>query len=112
MHLCRYREEFVCLCTLPWSRGGYHCESLSCLLFGSYDGTNLSSVCLLQLLARADNVKDFIRRGETEGSVDILLSSGGSRTPIRVYRRIRTDENSGGLSEWKLNGDCMVKPQC
>ncbi len=57
----------------------------------------------LQLLARADNVKDFIRRGEDEGSVTITLASGEAR-PLVVYRRIRTDAQSGGISDWKLNG--------
>ena len=58
---------------------------------------------MLQLLARADNVKDFIRRGETEGSVEVLLASGEAQ-PVKVFRRIRTDERTGGLSDWKLNG--------
>lgn len=61
------------------------------------------SILLLQLLARADNVKDFIRRGEDEGSVTITLASGEAR-PLVIYRRIRTDAQSGGTSDWKLNG--------
>ena len=62
-----------------------------------------SMVAFLQLLARADNVKEFIRRGETEGFTEITLSSGEARSTV-VYRRIRFDERSGGLSDWKLNG--------
>ena len=56
-----------------------------------------------QLLARADNVKDFIRRGEDEGSVTIHLASGEPR-PVVIYRRIRFDAQTGGVSDWKLNG--------
>ncbi|KAL0040483.1 hypothetical protein WJX77_008439 [Trebouxia sp. C0004] len=82
------------------------------------NGTGKSSfVCALclglaggtTLLARADNVKDFIRRGEDEGSVTITLASGEPR-PLVVYRRIRTDAQSGGISDWKLNGaTCAMK---
>ncbi len=62
-----------------------------------------NSILLLQLLARADNVKDFIRRGEDEGSVTITLASGEAR-PLVIYRRIQTNAQSGGISDWKLNG--------
>ncbi|KAA6420293.1 MAG: structural maintenance of chromosomes 5 [Trebouxia sp. A1-2] len=82
------------------------------------NGTGKSSfVCALclglaggtTLLARADNVKDFIRRGEDEGSVTITLASGKAQ-PLVVYRRIRTDAQSGGISDWKLNGaTCAMK---
>lgn len=82
------------------------------------NGTGKSSfVCALclglaggtTLLARAENVKEFIRRGETESFTEITLSSGEAR-PIVVYRRIRFDERSGGLSDWKLNGVvCAMK---
>ena len=65
------------------------------------------SSSFLQLLGRADNVKGFIRRGETEGLVEITLASGNDR-PIVVSRRIRTDEHSGGLSDWKLNGSSQL----
>ena len=60
---------------------------------------------LLQLLGRADNVKEFVRRGETEGLVEVTLASGESK-PIVVSRSIRTDDATGGLSDWKLNGQC------
>jgi len=62
-----------------------------------------NSILLLQLLARADNVKDFIRRGEDEGSVTITLASGEAR-PLVIHRRIQTNAQSGGISDWKLNG--------
>lgn len=58
---------------------------------------------MLQLLARADNVKEFIRRGEDEGSVTIHLANGEPR-PVVIYRRIRFDAQTGGVSDWKLNG--------
>ena len=60
-------------------------------------------VLLLQLLGRADIVKDFIRRGETEALVEITLASGEAK-PIVISRRIKTAQDSGGTSDWKLNG--------
>lgn len=57
----------------------------------------------LQLLGRADIVKDFIRRGETEALIEITLASGEAK-PIVVSRRIKTAKDSGGTSDWKLNG--------
>ncbi|KAL3130540.1 hypothetical protein ABBQ38_008351 [Trebouxia sp. C0009 RCD-2024] len=80
------------------------------------NGTGKSSfVCALclglagstTLLGRADIVKDFIRRGETEALVEITLASGQAK-PIVVSRRIKTAQDSGGTSDWKLNGQTVV----
>lgn len=48
-------------------------------------------------------MKDFIRRGETEALVEITLANGEAK-PIVVSRRIKTAQDSGGTSDWKLNG--------
>lgn len=57
-----------------------------------------------QVLGRADSVKDFVRRGQTEGWVEITLSNGmgnrGLRT-VRIKRLIRVDNSS----KWFLNGN-------
>ena len=58
----------------------------------------------MQLLGRADNVKEFIKRGEETATVEVTLSSGNPSRPIVVYRKMKMDKDSGGLSEWKLNG--------
>lgn len=98
------------MCAVPWSCRKHYCKI--CL-----KGLRLFAVAahankglLLQLLGRADIVKEFIRRGETEGLVEITLASGEDR-PITVSRRIRTDENTGGLSDWKLNGETQPLSQ-
>ena len=48
-------------------------------------------------------MKDFIRRGETEALIEITLASGEAK-PIVISRRIKTAKDSGGTSDWKLNG--------
>jgi hypothetical protein len=44
-------------------------------------------------------VKEFVRRGQTEGSTEIWLATGEERQVVKVYRKIRTDNKS----EWKIN---------
>ena len=55
----------------------------------------------MQLLGRADNVRDFVRRGESEGYVQIWLSTGRSE-PIVIKRSLKAAENA---SEWRINGE-------
>lgn len=75
-------------------------------------GTGKSSlVCALciglagnpRVLGRADSVRDFVRRGQTEGWVEITLANGyganGLRT-TRIKRLIKVDNSS----KWYLNG--------
>lgn len=66
-------------------------------------------VAYLQLLGRADNVKEYIKRGEESATVEVTLSSGNPARPIVVYRKMKVDKDSGGLSEWKLNGKSMLR---
>lgn len=54
----------------------------------------------LKLLGRADNVTDFITRGESWGSTEIHIATEDPTRPDVVYRKITND----GRSEWKLNG--------
>ena len=61
----------------------------------------LNTFFALQLLGRADNVRDFVRRGENEGWVEITLSSGNRSRPVVINRKLKASENS---SEWRING--------
>eukprot|EP00873_Tetraselmis_striata_P002062 jgi/Tetstr1/422326/TSEL_013169.t1 len=71
------------------------------------NGTGKSSfVCALsmglggnpKLLGRADNVKDFVRRGQSEGSTEIWLARGEQQL-VKIYRKIGINNKS----EWKIN---------
>mmetsp|Transcript_40466 Transcript_40466/g.96183 ORF Transcript_40466/g.96183 Transcript_40466/m.96183 type:complete len:1063 (+) Transcript_40466:234-3422(+) len=74
------------------------------------NGTGKSSfVCALcvglngstKLLGRADNVKEFIRRGQSEAVTDIVIASEDPARPHQVQRRMKLDSNS---SEWRVDG--------
>ena len=58
----------------------------------------------IQLLGRADNVKEYVRRGAEKAIVEVTLSSGDPNRPITVQRQMTYSEDKGGSSEWKLNG--------
>ena len=62
----------------------------------------------LQLLGRADNLKDFVRRGCQEAWIEITLSGGPGRSKIVVRREIkqqpRDDNSTGYTSKWRLDG--------
>lgn len=61
-----------------------------------------------QLLGRAENLKDFIRRGCSEAWTEITLSGGGASRDMVVRREIRQvareDGQAGYSSKWRLNG--------
>ena len=61
----------------------------------------------MQLLGRADNVRDFVRRGEREGSVQIWLNTGRAHPDheINIKRILDARENK---SEWKINGSASA----
>jgi hypothetical protein len=67
----------------------------------TFGGVRLSSV---QLLGRADQVSDFVRKGSSEGYTEIHLSSGQAR-PIIIKRCMSSTHNS---TEWYLNGASPV----
>ncbi|KAK9808667.1 hypothetical protein WJX72_001584 [[Myrmecia] bisecta] len=83
------------------------------------NGTGKSSlVCALciglagapSLLGRADNIKDFIRRGENEGFTEITLSSGDPSRPVVITRHMRIVSGGTAQNEWKINGrTCNAK---
>ena len=57
---------------------------------------------MVQLLGRADNVRDFVRRGESSGFVQIWLTTGKTANNIvNIRRTLDARENS---SEWRING--------
>ena len=60
----------------------------------------------LQLLGRADNVRDFVRRGEREGFVQIWLKTGkpAPGNEINIKRSLDAKENK---SEWRINGTAL-----
>lgn len=56
---------------------------------------------LLQLLARAEDLSSFVRRGTADGWVEVTLSSGADVRPTVVKRKIYQANNN---SDWWLNG--------
>lgn len=43
----------------------------------------------------------------------VTLSTGDPRHPLTVYRKMKMDKESGGQSEWKINGQhCPVAQLC
>ncbi len=58
----------------------------------------------VQLLGRADNVRDFVRKGSSTGMTEIHLSSGQTR-PIIITRHMSASDNK---SKWLLNGEWFV----
>ncbi|KAI8462241.1 MAG: P-loop containing nucleoside triphosphate hydrolase protein [Monoraphidium minutum] len=76
------------------------------------NGTGKSSlVCAIciglggrpQLLGRADNLRDFIRRGCDDAWTEITLSGGPGCTDWLVRRDIRIVSGHGYSSKWRLN---------
>ncbi|CAD7695563.1 unnamed protein product [Ostreobium quekettii] len=74
------------------------------------NGTGKSSlVCALclglagkpKLLGRADNVKDFVLRGEQEGYTEVTISGGGEERDRVVRRDLHSKDNT---STWKIDG--------
>ncbi|EIE27053.1 P-loop containing nucleoside triphosphate hydrolase protein [Coccomyxa subellipsoidea C-169] len=51
------------------------------------------------ILARADDQKDFIRKGTNEAMTEITLSSGNPLRPIVIHRRLTRES-----SKYKING--------
>lgn len=61
-----------------------------------------------QLLGRAENLKDYIQRGQSEAWTEITLSGGPGKADIVVRRDIKQtkrEETSGYSSKWRLNGE-------
>jgi hypothetical protein len=62
--------------------------------------------CCAQLLGRADNIKDFIRRGADSGWVETTLSGGpGRRDSVIKCEMLKTAE--GYTTRWKINSEWL-----
>eukprot|EP00877_Chromochloris_zofingiensis_P011380 jgi/Chrzof1/6496/Cz18g13140.t1 len=85
------------------------------------NGTGKSSlVCALcvglggstKLLGRADNIKDFIKRGHSEGWIEITLSAGADRRDYIIRRDMRlTDGRGHQSSQWQINNQEKTQKQ-
>ena len=93
--LKKFREKGVTLCAVFLGRRPGSYLSL---------GLILTTWHALQLLGRADNVRDFVRRGEREGYIQIWLNTGrpAPDTEVCVKRILDGNENK---SEWRINGE-------
>jgi hypothetical protein len=62
---------------------------------------------IVQLLGRAENLKDYVQRGCDEAWTEITLSGGRGQTDMVIRRDIkqvsRDDGATGYSSKWKLN---------
>ena len=64
-----------------------------------------SDTCdLAQLLGRAKDVREYIKRGERSALVQVTLSSGNPAKPTVVSRKISDSDDGPAKNEWKLNG--------
>jgi chromosome segregation ATPase len=57
-----------------------------------------------QLLGRAKDVREYIKRGERSALVQVTLSSGNPARPTVVSRKISDVDDGPAKNEWKLNG--------
>lgn len=65
----------------------------------------------LQLLGRADDMKEYIRRGCDKGWVETTLSGGpGSRDHV-VRCDLIKNANGSYRTEWRLNRECNVRQE-
>lgn len=120
----RYRQELACQCAVPGAGRQLQCESgrpnslivcASLPPFFKHCADRASAaehlvpnqkqkktrLLRVQLLGRADNVRDFVRKGSSTGMTEIHLSSGQTR-PIIITRHMSACDNK---SKWLLNGE-------
>ena len=57
----------------------------------------------MQILRRADNPRDFIRKGTNEAITEITLSSGNPQRPIVIQRRLTKDS-----TRYRINGEAFL----
>lgn len=57
-----------------------------------------------QLLGRAKDVREYIKRGEDSAFVQVTLSSGNAAKPTVISRKIFNSDDGPAKNEWKLNG--------
>ena len=58
-----------------------------------------------RLLGRADEAKDFVRRGKTHGHVWITVSNGPGKTPTTIHRTLNAEANS---SLWEVTNNFLA----
>jgi hypothetical protein len=58
-----------------------------------------------QLLGRADNVKEYIKRGCDEGWVETTLSGGPGHPDITVRRDMKKTSADTYTSTWKIDSE-------
>jgi hypothetical protein len=76
-----------------------------CLSLLSLCGHTLHYLYFIQLLGRADNLKDFIRRGADSGWVETTLSGGPGR-PDKIIGCEMRKTAEGYSTNWRINGAC------
>lgn len=71
--------------------------------------------CGLQLLGRAEQISNYVRRGQSEAWTEITLSGGPGMRDHLVRRDIKlefSEENGerkvATRSKWKVNGECRA----
>jgi hypothetical protein len=84
--------------------------TMSAVLEGSLSTSLLTTLpaTLPQLLGRADNLKDFVRRGQKEAWVEITLSGGEGKRDYVIRRDMRVAREEGKetcSSTWKINSE-------
>jgi hypothetical protein len=67
---------------------------------------------LLQLLGRADNVKEYIKRDAVEGWVEVTLSGGPGQRDTWVRRTMKKEADNKYSSTYKINGETTALGCC
>jgi hypothetical protein len=104
-----YRLQFANLCTSILITVCIHASTkqVSALcVFASL--TRVCGCSFFQLLGRAAQVGDYVRRGADWGSVKLTFRGQEPGSTITVYRQIHKNNNS----KWQLNGetlDCLTR---
>jgi hypothetical protein len=99
------------LCSLLIARGkqsyAEHACQPACLhALASLDPAAAAAAPGLQLLGRADNVKDYIRRGCDRGWVETTLSGGPGRPDLVIRCELYKTESNGYKTDWRINREC------
>jgi hypothetical protein len=79
------------------------CHTLVLILSVTAGALSSNLALSLQLLGRADNLKDFIRRGADSGWVETTLSGGPGR-PDKIIRCEMRKTAEGYSTNWRING--------
>jgi hypothetical protein len=61
----------------------------------------------MQKLGRSDAVKEFVRKGASKGSIELIISSGSKDADYRIERFLHADDSK---STFKINGAASYQP--